>query len=137
MVKATKFEKKVAGYGYNKAVKEYPCDMVTVAVTKPYAMMPEVYYIDRNSSITISGYDYHRKSNRVAGTDIQRVIFNGPATIVFWYDGTKTVVKCGSGDVFDREKGLGMAIMKKLYGADFHKVVKTYTAYTEEDKEEN
>ena len=25
---------------------------------------------------------------------IERVIFNAPATIVFWNDGTKTVVKC-------------------------------------------
>ena len=43
---------------------------------------------------------------------IKNVIFNNPATIVFWADGTKTVVKCEHED-FDPEKGLAMAIVKK------------------------
>ena len=44
------------------------------------------------------------------------VIFNNPATIVFWSDGTKTIVKAQDGDVFDPEKGLAMAISKKTFG---------------------
>ena len=48
--------------------------------------------------------------------EIKNVIFNDPATIVFWDDGTKTVVKCQPGDSFDPEKGLAMAITKKAYG---------------------
>ena len=48
--------------------------------------------------------------------EIKNVIFNNPATIVFWEDGTKTVVKCQDGDEFDPEKGLAMAIAKKAYG---------------------
>lgn len=47
---------------------------------------------------------------------ITNVIFNSPATIVFWADGTKTVVKCQEGDAFDLEKGLAMAISKKAMG---------------------
>lgn len=47
---------------------------------------------------------------------IKDVIFNGPATIVKWSDGTKTVVKCCKGDLFDPEKGLAMAISKKALG---------------------
>jgi hypothetical protein len=47
---------------------------------------------------------------------IKNVIFNDPATIVFWSDGTKTVVKCQPGDKFDPEKGLAMAITKKTMG---------------------
>ena len=47
---------------------------------------------------------------------IKKVIFNDPATIVFWNDGTKTVVKCQTGDMFDEEKGLAMACAKKLLG---------------------
>lgn len=47
---------------------------------------------------------------------IKNVIFNYPATIVFWADGDKTVVKCQPGDMFDTEKGLAMAIVKKLNG---------------------
>ena len=48
--------------------------------------------------------------------EIKNVIFNDPATIIFWEDGTKTVVKCQDGDEFDPEKGLAMAIAKKAYG---------------------
>ena len=51
-----------------------------------------------------------------AKTDIKNVIFNAPATIVVWGDGTKTVVKCSKGEVYDPEKGLAMAIAKKMLG---------------------
>ena len=34
--------------------------------------------------------------------EIKRVVFNDPATIVFWKDGTKTVVKCSKGDTFSK-----------------------------------
>jgi len=47
---------------------------------------------------------------------IKDVIFNDPATIVFWADRTKTVVQCQDGDIFDPEKGLAMAISKKALG---------------------
>ena len=47
--------------------------------------------------------------------EIENVIFNEPATIVFWTDGTKTVVKAND-EEFDPEKGLVMAIAKKRFG---------------------
>ena len=47
---------------------------------------------------------------------IKDVIFNPPATIIFWMDGTKTVVK-DQGEVFyDPEKGMAMAVAKKAFG---------------------
>ena len=64
---------------------------------------------------------YKRMVNSMYGAnpyyrpEIKNVIFNDPATIVFWTDGTKTVVKCQEGDIFDPEKGLTMAIAKKVY----------------------
>ena len=49
---------------------------------------------------------------------IKDVIFNDPATIVFWKDGTKTVVKCqkDKGDTYNPELGLAMCIIKKMSG---------------------
>lgn len=47
---------------------------------------------------------------------IENVIFNDPATIVFWNDGSKTVVKAQNDEPFDPEKGLAMAICKKMLG---------------------
>ena len=48
--------------------------------------------------------------------EVKKVIFNDPATIVYWKDGTKTVVKCQNGDDFDPEKGFAMAFLKKCWG---------------------
>lgn len=50
--------------------------------------------------------------------DIKDVIFNDPATIVLWADGTKTVVKAEN-EEFDPEKGLAMAIAKKALGNNY------------------
>lgn len=46
----------------------------------------------------------------------EKVIFNKPATIVYWNDGTKTVVKCQNGEEFDPEKGIALCYMKKICG---------------------
>jgi hypothetical protein len=56
------------------------------------------------------------KKNAPAKLPIKNVIFSNPATIVFWLDGSKTVVKCQPGDTFDPEKGLAMAVVKYMCG---------------------
>ena len=48
--------------------------------------------------------------------EVKKIIFNDPATIVYWKDDTKTVVKCQKGDDFDPEKGFAMAFLKKCWG---------------------
>lgn len=45
----------------------------------------------------------------------KQVIFNPPATIVYWPDGDKTVVRCDN-DEFSEEFGYAMACMRKIYG---------------------
>lgn len=66
---------------------------------------------------------------------IKKVIFNGPATIVFWNDGTKTVVKC-CGEAFDPEKGLAMAIAKKALGneGNYYNVFRKFLPKKEESE---
>jgi hypothetical protein len=61
--------------------------------------------------------------------EIKNVIFNPPATIVFWSDGTKTVVKA-QGEFFDPEKGLAMAIVKKVMGnkGNYFNEIKKWTS---------
>ena len=60
---------------------------------------------------------------------IQNVLFNNAATIVFWSDGTKTVVKAVN-EKFDPEKGLAMAIAKKALGnkGNYFNRIKKWTA---------
>ena len=47
---------------------------------------------------------------------IKDVIFNPPATIVFWGDNTKTVVRAQDDESYDPEKGIAMAMSKKMLG---------------------
>lgn len=65
--------------------------------------------------IIISNNRYKVEKTYSLGTNIKKVIFNSPATIVFWSDGSKTVVKAHNDD-YDPEKGLAMAIAKKALG---------------------
>lgn len=48
--------------------------------------------------------------------DIDKVIVNGPATIVLWSDGDKTVVKCAKDEPWDEEKAFALCIAKKALG---------------------
>ena len=66
------------------------------------------------------------KGNKIGG-GIKKVIFNDPATIVFWNSGEKTVVKC-SGEEFDKEKGLLCCIVKYICGNDntYHRAFKDW-----------
>lgn len=45
---------------------------------------------------------------------VKSVKFSGPATIVFFEDGTKTVTKCRAGDEYDINLGVSWAICKKV-----------------------
>lgn len=60
--------------------------------------------------------------------DIEKIIFNPPATVVIWKDGEKTIVKCGEDEVFDHEVGVAMCYMKKIFGSRsaFKRTVKGY-----------
>lgn len=66
-------------------------------------------------------------------TTIKKVIFKNPATIVFWTDGTKTVVKANN-EPYDKEKGLAMAYVKKHMGnrGNYYNQIKKWVENEEE-----
>lgn len=90
-----------------------------------------VNYVDCSRMYPTELFNSYRMPN------IKNVIFNDPATIVFWNDGTKTIVKAQDGDIFDPEKGLAMAISKKALGnkSNYCKIFKKWLP-EEEDKKE-
>ena len=47
---------------------------------------------------------------------IKQVIFNNPATIILWNDGTKTVVKAEEGEKYDKEKCFLFCYLKGIVG---------------------
>lgn len=50
---------------------------------------------------------------------IEKVIYNKPAVIVVWSDGTKTRSTCDKEDIWNPELGLMLCVMKKVMGQDF------------------
>lgn len=79
---------------------------------------------NKDSLSNLIGNSSSKKTDTVF---IENVIFNDPATIVYWSDNTKTVVKAHN-EPFDKEKGLAMAISKKVLGnkSNFNDVFKKY-----------
>ena len=82
-----------------------------ISITKQAAkvLLNSIYGIH---SKTLKEEIQMKTKSRSACNPIKKVIFNDPATIVFWKDGTKTIVKCQEGATFDPEKGLAMAISR-------------------------
>ena len=71
--------------------------------------------------------------------NVTKVIYNNPATIVYWDDGTKTVVKCQTGDQFNEELGFLMAVVKKSCGnkSNFNELLKKHVpGYGKEEHHE-
>lgn len=97
----------------------------------PYSRMSDKYYIRNDAEPTV-------KITPCLSHTIKNVIFNDPATIVFWGDGTKTVVKCGEDDIFDPEKGLAIAIAKKSFGnqGNYYNEIKKWVAKEDEHEKE-
>ncbi len=84
-----------------------------------YRGMFDAHYIG-----TITDWGYRSSQSK---PEIERVIFHDPATIVYWKDGTKSVVKANN-EKFDKEKGLLAAIAKKVYGnkGSFNNIIKHF-----------
>lgn len=92
---------------------------------KSYDADYTLYYIRKR----IDDYFREHADNKVKKTlndtygltrrfNIKKVVFNAPATVVYWADGSKTVVKQQKGDIFDPEKGLAMAVAKRALGTN-------------------
>lgn len=105
---------------YNKLPQSYRRDNIDALL----------YYI-KGSNKSPSANKEADERNYYMHYDIRRLIkkvkFNPPATIVFWTDNTKTVVKC-KGEDYDPEKGLAMCICKKVLGdkGNYYEVFKKW-----------
>lgn len=98
--------------------------------TAVYALIGELDKDETEGGKNMNRKETTNKSNRKSPDFrrfIKKVKFNPPATIVFWTDNTKTVVKC-QGEDYDPEKGLAMCISKKMFGdkGNYYEVFKKW-----------
>lgn len=105
-------------------------------ITQELAMLRGIDYARRNPDIAAyakADVEATERMYRLMQRCIVKVIFNDPATIVFWGDGTKTVVKAMN-EPFDPEKGLAMAIAKYHFGneGNYYNVFKQWLPEPEE-----
>ena len=110
----------VITYGHSEVKLYYNCGYAS----------PYVYHDDittnfkrgladliKSSQNSLKGESTMKNTNNkpTPSNPIEQVIFNGPATIVYWKDGCKTVVKCQEGAMNDHEKGLAMAVARHYF----------------------
>lgn len=86
-------------------------------VDTPYELMAKEFYKDLRGlceSVSICTIP-----------KIKKVIFNFPATIVYWEDNTKTVVKINGDEALNWSEwnGIAMAVLKKMTDNKYHKVI--------------
>lgn len=58
----------------------------------------------------------NKNNETVSRIGVTRIVEDGPATIVFWADGTKTVLKKSKDDAYDPEKAVMYALLFKIFG---------------------
>lgn len=104
---------------------------------KDFLLQNSIYGVmGRGNGKTLLAKEILNSMYGVSKFSIDKVIFNDPATIVLWTDGTKTVVKAQDGDMYDPEKGLAMAISKKALGnkGNYCNELKKWLPKEEEEK---
>lgn len=109
-----------------------------VETREAYTFMLDEFCIGREPQFISNNFVFGKQEdNEMANIQslIKDVIFNDPATIVLWKDGSKTVVKAKD-EKFDPEKGLAMAISKRVMG-DKGNYYETFKKWLPEKKEES
>lgn len=92
-------------------IPDHPCNRIN-----PRDMKMVQEYIENIPADVARGSGKTRSNSLYLWTAPTKVIFHDPATIVFWTDGTKTVVKCQPGDTYSKEMGLALCFSKKMLG---------------------
>lgn len=87
--------------------------MNTVTVGDVYDSMTDA---QQNVCLFLIGEALKNAIRSFTPDSIKKVIYNDPATIIFWSDGTKTIVKCMEDEDYDPEKGFMAAVTKKVFG---------------------
>lgn len=120
---------------YLYGIMQQPCDGVKINVTMPprsgkglrieelekrLALFDKMFTASfkpkMSSDPLIKTVKTSEKEKKTMDFRVKKIMHNGPATIVFWKDNTKTVVRLKEGDRYDPYAAFTAAVAKRLYG---------------------
>lgn len=103
-------------------------DYIITSEGRKYPIMTREINRYQNTMSYVVDMDTCEIVRSMSSFDIDHVIVNGPATIVFWTDGTKTVVKLAEGEYWNPEIALCFALAKKVWGTNsqIHKLARKH-----------
>lgn len=80
------------------------------------ASVDKTVFYKRFDQIIFARKDGISRRNNMMKYYVKEIIYHDAATIVYWADGTKTVVKCNENDEYSEYAGFVAAVAKKMYG---------------------
>lgn len=118
---------------FNDLVYMYEIHVVGYTSAALYEKVKVRDDLSRLSSLvpTHSGrYPWGDKSRQPITVD--HIFYDDVATVVFWTDGTKTVVKCAEGTKYDEYAAFCIALAKKIYGNNsaLKRAIKNHARYS-------
>ena len=117
---------------YNDLAYRYGVRVVGCTLKALYDKVKERDNFSRSSLVpTHSGrYPWGDKSHQPITVD--HIFYDDVATVVFWTDGTKTVVKCAEGTKYDEYAAFCIALAKKIYGSNsaLKRAIKNHARYS-------
>lgn len=111
---------------YNDLISDYTIHEVKLIPDSVKIVSGKPIHLTCKDGLKLMAYDF------VNPLHVDRIIFSPPATIVFWKDGTKTVVKCADGEPFSEYNGFAAALLKKVFGSNsaVKKIIQRKKQYT-------
>ena len=102
----------MSGRGYLVTDIKYETDVVPIIEVemRPDAFRAAIGYLNRDPFSAWTGPGLANKKKKLT---IEKVIYNPPATIVWFNTGNKVVSKAEEGDEFDWETGLAICLLKE------------------------
>ena len=88
-------------------------------IVRRFGLLPRIrYFAVKDKLMELKRMCEHLESDATYPSnllEIDKVIFSGPCTIILWKDGIKTISRVQKGDEFDPEKGIAMAIARRVF----------------------
>lgn len=109
---------------YNELAGHYGVSVLGYSTEEVCAKIKD-HILDKDNPV-LCGHKYHQPIT------VDHIFYDDKATVVFWTDGTKTIVKCAEGTKYDEYAAFCIALAKKIYGSNsaLKRAIKNHARYS-------